>query len=73
MSGRGVHCAGSLLQRNVVSEDAGRIALDEGMPEDGAFQARAGQRGDDFGLRPVHRFRRGFDQIGRDAQAGIVK
>ena len=41
VAGRGVDRAGALLQRDVVGQDAERIALEKRMAEDRAFQLRA--------------------------------
>ncbi len=38
VAGRGVHGAGALFERDVIGQDAGGIALEERMAEDGAFQ-----------------------------------
>ena len=41
VAGRGVDRAGALLERDVIGQDAERIALQKRMAEDGAFEARA--------------------------------
>ena len=41
MAGSGVDRAGALFERDVIGQDAERIALEERMAEDGAFQLRA--------------------------------
>ena len=44
VAGRGVDGAGALLERDVVGQNAERIALQERMAEDRAFERRAGER-----------------------------
>ena len=51
VAGRGVHRAGALLEGHVVGQDAERIALQQRMAEDRAFDARALERGDASGTR----------------------
>ena len=41
VAGRGVDGAGALFERDVIGEDAERIAIEKGMAEDGAFELRA--------------------------------
>ncbi len=44
--GRGVDGAGALFQRDVVGQDAQRIALQERMAEDGVLEPRPGNARD---------------------------
>ena len=55
VAGRGVDGAGALLQRDVIGQDAERIAFEERMAEDGAFQLRAFERRDDCADRSSRR------------------
>ncbi len=57
VAGRGVDGAGALFEGDVVGQDAERIALQEGMAEDGAFEACAGESGEDLVIRPSRTFR----------------
>ena len=56
MAGRGVDRAGALFERDVIAEDAERIAIEKRMAEDGAFELRAGKRGDGFRIRSSRSF-----------------
>ena len=57
VAGRGVDGAGALLQRDVVGQNAERIALEERMAEDGAFQLRALESREHLGIVPAARSR----------------
>ncbi len=58
VAGRGVDGAGALFERDVIGQDAERIALEEGMAEDGVFEAGAGEGGEDVVGLPSRTFRR---------------
>ena len=71
VSGRGVDCAGALLERDVIGEDAERIAIEKGMTEDGAFEARAGEAGEHFVIGPAAFFGGDVEEVGGDDVDGI--
>ena len=52
--GRGVDGASSLLQRDVIAQDAERVPVDERMPENGAFQFVAVETGEDCRFAQPH-------------------
>ncbi len=66
VAGRRMNRAGALFQRHVIAEDPERIAVDEGMPEGGAFKLVAVEPGDDLGFGPAAFLRGRFEQIRRN-------
>ena len=58
VAGRGVDGAGALFERDVIGQDAERIALEKRMAEDRAFETRTGEARQHFGIRPSRTFRR---------------
>jgi hypothetical protein len=71
VAGRGVDRAGALLQRDVIGQDAERIALQKRMAEDGAFQREPGKRRALSG-RPSRTFRGDLQQVGGDDVDGTI-
>jgi len=69
MTRGGVDCAGTLLQGDVIGQDAQGIAFQKGMPEHGAFETRAGKTGQHLVRVPAALFGRDFGKIGGDARS----
>ncbi len=63
VAGGGVDCASSLLQGDVIAEEAEGVAVEKGVAEDGAIELGAGEAGD-HGRVPAE----GFGDLG---QAGL--
>ena len=65
VAGRGVDGAGALFERDVIGQDAERIAIEERMAENGVLERRAGESGEDLGFVPAALF--GGDLCSRSA------
>ena len=66
VTGRGVDCAGSLLQRHVIAQDAERITLQKRMAENRSVQFRALEMGQPLRLLPSASLGRRAGQFLRD-------
>jgi hypothetical protein len=72
VSGRGVDGAGALFQRDMIGQDAERIAFQKRVMKDCAFKARSGEAGQYFVVGPAAFFGGDFQEVGGDEVDGTA-